>query len=98
MYSSGTTQTMNNEQSLNCFYIICFRSLVSSHYACILLLLNTHCLGNTALRGMTKYSSIPYVLMATAILTSALISVLWMLQALREVFWVSMSQEGRCRN
>lgn len=47
---------------------------------------------------MTKYSSVPYVLMAIAILISVLNSVLWMLQALAEVFRVGMSQVGRYRN
>lgn len=92
--SSGTTQTMNNEQSLNCFCTICCNGLVSSPYACILLLLNTRCCGNAAFRQMTKYSSLPCILMATAILTS----VLWMLWAFREVFWVGMPQIGHYRN
>lgn len=71
---------------------------MSSPYAHILLLLNTCCLRNTALRRMTKYASVSYVLRATAILTSVLISVLWMMQALREVFWVGMLQVGHYRS
>lgn len=63
--SSGTTQTMNNKESLNCFGTICWRRLVSSPYACFTMWNTLHC-GSMAITLMTTYFCIPFVLMATA--------------------------------